>query len=340
MPGVGHLHLHGKLLAFSMLWGWHRVWNAKGMARRRVAVLAGAIHLWSGVSPSAQTGPLFRSEAALVRVGVTVRDDRGRLVSGLEADDFSVRDRGVVRPIRQFVSEPAPVSVAVLFDVSGSMEVASRLQAARLAATALLGALEPGKDEAALLAFDSRLHEVAPFTREVRTLNGVLGQMDPFGATSLHDAIAAAAERVAQRTHPRRAVVVLTDGIDTSSRYTPAEVSGQASAIDVPVYVIALVLPIDDPASDRATPQAGRTAPASVGSVADLARWTGGALRYASDPLAARRAAREMVDELRHQYVLGVDALDEPGWHPIEVRTATATHTVRARGGYVQASRP
>jgi len=310
------------------------------MARRRVAVLAGAFHLLSGVPAVAQNSPQFRSEAALVRVGVTVRDARGRLVRGLGLHDFVVRDRGVERPVRQVLSDEAPLSVAVLFDVSGSMEVASRMQAARLAATALLGALEPGRDEAALLAFDSRLHDVAPFTSDVRTLNGVLGQMDPFGATSLHDAIAAAAARVGQRTHPRRAVMVLTDGVDTSSRYTPAEVSGQASAIDVPVYVIALVLPIDDPASDRATPQAGRAAPASVGSVADLARWTGGTLRYASDPLAARRAAREMVDELRHQYVLGFDALDAPGWHPIEIHTATAAHTVRARGGYFQAARP
>jgi Ca-activated chloride channel family protein len=292
----------------------------------------------SGVPAQAQAGPLFRSEAALVRLAVTVRDDRGRLVRDLSLHDFTVRDRGVTRPVRQLLSEPAPMSVAVLFDVSGSMDVASRMQAARLAATALLGALEPGRDEAALLAFDSRLHDVAPFTSDVRTLNGVLGQMDPFGATSLHDAIAAAAARVGARTHPRRAVIVLTDGVDTSSQYTPAEVSGQASAIDVPVYVIALVLPIDDPASDRATPQAGRTAPA--GSVSDLTRWTGGALRYASDPLAARRVAREMVDELRQQYVLGFEALDGPGWHPIEVRTSTATHSVRARGGYLQAPRP
>lgn len=310
------------------------------MARARVALLVGALHLLSGVSALAQPGAMFRSEAALVRVGVTVRDERGRLVRGLTVVDFTVRDRGVVRPIRQVLAEAAPMSVAVLFDVSGSMDVASRMQAARLAATALLGALEPGRDEAALLAFDSRLHDVAPFTRDVRTLNGVLGQMDPFGATSLHDAIAAAAARVGERSSPRRAVIVLTDGVDTSSRYTPAEVSAQAASIDVPVYVIALVLPIDDPASDRATPQAGRAAPATVGSVSDLARWTGGALRYASNPLGARQVAREMVDELRHQYVLGFDALDEPGWHPIEVHTTTASHTVRARGGYLQVPRP
>jgi Ca-activated chloride channel family protein len=310
------------------------------MARRRVAVLAGAFHLLSGVPAIAQNSPQFRSEAALVRVGVTVRDARGRLVRGLGLNDFVVRDRGVERPVRQLLSDEAPLSVAVLFDVSGSMEVASRMQAARLAATALLGALEPGRDEAALLAFDSRLHDVAPFTSDVRTLNGVLGQMDPFGATSLHDAIAAAAERVSRRTHPRRAVIVLTDGVDTSSRYTPAEVSGQASAIDVPVYVIALVLPIDDPGSDRATPQAGRQPSSAVGSVSDLARWTGGQLRYASDPLAARRVARDMVDELRHQYVLGFEPLAAPGWHPLEIRTTTTTHTVRARGGYMLEARP
>lgn len=308
------------------------------MARRRVAVLAGAFHLLSGDPSVAQNGPQFRSDAALVRVGVTVRDARGRLVRGLSPNQFVVRDRGVERPVRQLLSDAAPLSVAVLFDVSGSMAVGSTMQAARLAATALLGELDPGRDEAALLAFDSRLSDVAPFTSDVRTLTGVLGQMTPFGATSLHDAIAAAAAKVSQRVHPRRAVIVLTDGVDTSSRYTPAEVSGQASAIDVQVHVIALVLPIDDPSSDRATPQASRTAPA--GSVSDLARWTGGTMRYASDMRAAQRAVREMVDELRHHYVLGIEPLGGAGWHPLDIRTTTTTHTVRARGGYMLEARP
>ncbi|MEZ5286976.1 MAG: VWA domain-containing protein [Vicinamibacterales bacterium] len=283
---------------------------------------------------------VFKAGVDLVTVSATVRDKRGRLVTGLEAGDFEVLDRGEPRAISQFRTERAPLSLAILFDVSGSMDVAERFTAARFAAHHLLSMLEPGRDEAALFAFDSRLHEVAPFTVDTRALNGALGEVDPFGATSLHDAIAEAADRVAVRTNPRRAVVVITDGIDTSSARTPAEVSGVAAAIDVPVYVIATVLGIDDPGSDRATPQAGRKAPAHIGTIEDLARWTGGTLLYANGPASTSKAARNIVDELRNLYLIGFEPGTDMGWHPIEIRTRDDRQLVRARGGYNLSARP
>lgn len=277
---------------------------------------------------------VYRAGVDLVTVSATVRDRKGRLVTGLDARDFEVIDRGERRPITQFRADRAPLSLAILFDASGSMNVAARLTAAKFAAHHLLSWLEPGRDEAALFSFDSRLHEVAPFTVDTRALNGALGEVDPFGATSLHDAIAEAADRVAARGHSRRAVVVFTDGIDTSSTRTPAQVSGLAAAIDVPVYVIATVLPIDDPTSDRATPAARSRAPAQVGTVEDLARWTGGTFHYASGPVSASRAAKDVIDELRNLYLIGFEPGTAAGWHPIEIRTKDAAHTVRARGGY------
>jgi Ca-activated chloride channel family protein len=199
----------------------------------------------------------------------------------------------------------------------------------------LISQLEEGRDEAGLFAFDSRLHEVAPFSVDTRALTGALGEVDPFGATSLHDAISAAAERVATRPMARRAVVVLTDGIDTASRMTPAQVSAKAAAIDVPVYIIAVVLPIDDPGSDRATPGSQRQAPASIGTIEDLARWTGGALYYSSTSASAYTAARSVIDELRHLYLIAFEPGAAPGWHPIEIRTSQKDFVVRTRGGYV-----
>jgi Ca-activated chloride channel homolog len=282
---------------------------------------------------------VFKAGVDLVTVSATVRDRRGRLVKGLEARDFEVMDSGQRRAISQFRTDRAPLSLAILFDISGSMNVAARFSAARFAAHHLLSFLEPGRDEAALFTFDSRLHEVAPFTVDTRALNGALGEVDPFGATSLHDAIAEAADRVSSRSHPRRAVVVLTDGIDTSSAMTPAQVSGVAASIDVPVYIIATVLSIDDPNSDRATPQAGLRAPAHIGTIEDLSRWTGGALYYASGPAASSRVARDVVDELRHLYLIGFEPGSATGWHPLEVRTKDADHTVRARGGYSLSTR-
>jgi hypothetical protein len=143
---------------------------------------------------------------------------------------------------------------------------------------------------------------------------------------------------VAARPFPRRAVVVLTDGVDTASRLTPAQVSAKAAAIDVPVYIIATVLPIDDPGSDRATPGAKKEAPPSIGTIEDLARWTGGALYYSSTAASAYKAARAMIDELRHLYLIAFEPGAEPGWHPIEIRTTDKDFVVRTRGGYVAGS--
>lgn len=277
----------------------------------------------------------FRSGVDLVTVSATVRDSKGRLVKDLTKRDFEVIDRGEPRTISEFRAERAPLSLAILFDVSGSMETADRSTAAKFAAYHLLNYLEDGRDEAGLFAFDSRLREVAPFTVDTRALKGALGEVDPFGATSLHDAISAAAERVATRPSARRAVVVLTDGIDTASRFTPAQVSAKAAAIDVPVYIIATVLPIDDPGSDRATPGAKRQAPASIGTIEDLARWTGGALYYSSSSASAYQAARSVIDELRHLYLIAFEPGAAPGWHPIEIRVSQKDFVVRTRGGYV-----
>jgi VWFA-related protein len=193
--------------------------------------------------------------------------------------------------------------------------------------------LEPGRDEAALFTFDSRLHEVAPFTVDTRALQGALGEVDPFGATSLHDAIAQAAQRAAERTGRRRAVVVITDGIDTMSGMTPAEVSAVASAIDVPVYIIATVLPIDHVGRESALP---REAPdAEGGTVEHLAAWTGGTFFYASTPADTSHAARQVLDELRVQYLIAFEPAAGSGWRPLEIRTRDKDYIVRARSGYM-----
>ena len=287
---------------------------------------------------AAEKQATFRSGVDLVTVSATVRDGKGRLVKDLTTKDFEVIDRGERRKITEFRADQAPLSLAILFDVSGSMETADRATSAKFAAHHLLNQLQEGRDEAGLFAFDSRLREVAPFTVDTRALKGALGEVDPFGATSLHDAISAAADRVAERPFPRRAVVVLTDGIDTASRLSPAQVSAKAAAIDVPVYIIATVLPIDDPGSDRATPGSKKEAPPSIGTIEDLARWTGGALYYSSTAASAYKAARAMIDELRHLYLIAFEPGAEPGWHPIEIRTSDKDLVVRTRGGYVAGS--
>ena len=283
--------------------------------------------------PDAPTTPTFKSGVDLVTVTATVRDRKGRLVKGLDAADFEVLDKGQPRKITDFRAEPTPVSVAILFDISGSMRVADRMLAGKFAAHHVLSWLEPGRDEAALFTFDSRLHEVAPFTVDTRALQGALGEVDPFGATSLHDAIAEAAKRAATRTGRRRAVVVITDGIDTASGMTPGQVSGIASSIDVPVYIMATVLPIDHIGRDGALPRQAPTRP--DGTIEDLAGWTGGELFYVSTPSDTSNAARQVLDELRTQYVIAFEPAATAGWRPLEIRTRNREHVVRARSGYM-----
>ena len=273
----------------------------------------------------------FKAGVDLVRVAAVVRDHKGRFVQDLSANDFEVLEDGRQQRITDFRSDLTSVSIAVLFDVSGSME--GHLPNAREEATHVLSWLE-GRDEAAVFTFDTRLDEVKPFTEGLKTLPNSMTRVVPFGATSLHDAIAETARRVGQRDGRRRGVVVLTDGNDNASRLSPAQVSAIASEIDVPVYVVGIVPSIDNPTADTATPSVERSPLA--GPLADLANWTGGHLFVASTPAQRSAAARQIVDELRHQYLIAFESNGAPGWHPLEVRARRNKDLiVRARAGYV-----
>jgi Ca-activated chloride channel homolog len=279
----------------------------------------------------------FKGGVDLVRVVAVVRDHKGRFVQDLKARDFEVMDDGSSRPISDLQNDLTAVSVAVLFDVSGSME--GRLPSAREAAAHVLSWLDGKRDEAGVFTFDTHLDERTAFTPGLKAVPESMGRVVPFGATSLHDAIAQTAKRVGQREGKRRAVVVLTDGADNASRMTPEEVSAIASEIDVPVYIFGIVGSIDNPAEDISIATVDRTA--LTGPLADLATWTGGHVFVASTPGQRSIAARQIIDELRHQYLIAFESSGKPGWHPLVVRARNKDLTVRARSGYVAGqSRP
>ena len=110
-------------------------------------------------------------------------------------------------------------------------------------------------------------------------------------------------------------------------RLTAEQVSSIASGIDIPVYIVAVMSPIDDPRREGALPQ-------TDSPLTNLARWTGGEFFTASAPAHASVAARQIVEELRHQYLLAFEASSHPGWRPLEVRARDSELTVRARAGY------
>ncbi len=297
-------------------------------------VVAGVAGLIIGLASEllAQQPPVatFKSGVDVVRVAAVVRDHKGRFVRDLAARDFEILDAGWPRTITDFRPDTAGVSVALLFDVSGSME--GHLASAREAATHLLSWLD-SRDEAAVFTFDTRLDEVQPFTKDLKSLPEAMTAVVPFGATSLHDAIAQTAQRVGVREGRRRAVVVFTDGRDTWSRLQPAEVSAVASQIDVPVYIFGIVPSIDNPTAETATTTAERSALA--GPLTDLADWTGGHTFVASTPSQRSVSARQILEELRHQYLIAFESSGHPGWHSLVVRARNRDLTVRARSGYI-----
>ena len=318
------------------------------MALRRSLIAAAAVVLLApgpvaaqGTAGEPATGqtPTFKSSVDLVSVAAVVRDRKGRFVSDLSRDDFLVVEAGEPRRIIGFEAEKdGPVRLAVLFDISGSMRVGTKVIDAAQAARHLFSALKPG-DQAALFSFDTRLDKVHGFTADFEKLASAIEKVEPpFGQTSLYDAVAETAREAVReasggtgRLPQRTAVVVLTDGVDTRSRLTPEQVSGIASSIDVPVYVVAVMAPIDDPSR-----QEKESAAALISSaLRDLSQWTGGDLFISSAPAHASMAARQIVSELRNQYLLAIEASTRAGWRRLEVRAKQRNLVVRARSGYL-----
>ena len=254
-------------------------------------------------------------------------------MEGLTASDFEVRDNGQPRSILSLRSDRwSPVSVAILVDMSGSMRVGSKISLARQAYDSILAQLRDGEDELGLFTFDNRLHERQSFTSKINGLSGALNEFKAFGATSLYDATEATARRLAERPAAHKAIIILTDGIDTSSRMSAAEVSGVASSIDVPVYIVATVASMADRAT--LTEPTDRPVATEGADLRDLAEWTGGRLVTATSLTETALAATSVVSELRQQYVLAIEAANTPEWRRLEVRVKRSSASVKARSGY------
>jgi VWFA-related protein len=275
----------------------------------------------------------FKSSVEVVTVTASVRDGRGRIVRHLKKTDFEVIDTGAPREIKDFYAGESPISLAVLLDISGSMAVGGNMDRAREAVAVTTRSLGMTSDEAALFTFDSQLQEVVGFTTDLARIRRLSLQGKPWGQTSLYDAVAQTARIVADRANRHRAVLVITDGVDTASRMKAAEVSAIASSIDVPVYLLTVVNPVDHPGGEFGVLQTdGRVA--ETATLADLARWTGGDMRIASMPEHTLEAIGDLFLELRYQYLITFEPGERAGWHPLEIRTRKKNLIVHARSGY------
>ena len=246
----------------------------------------------------------------LVLVPVTVTDPMNRLVTGLDKENFQVYEGKEQQDLRHFSSEDAPISLGVIFDMSGSMN--SKIERAREAVTEFFKTANP-QDEFFLVAFADKPEEISDFTQSVEDLEGKLVFTVPKGRTALLDAIYLGLSKMRQAKYPKKALLIISDGGDNHSRYTEGEIKALVKEADVMIYSIGIY--------DRymATPEE-QLGPALLSDVSEL---SGGRSFTIDNPNDLADVATKIGIELRNQYVLGYRPKN-PGhdgkWHKIKVK--------------------
>ena len=175
----------------------------------------------------------------LVNLTVTVADKKGRLITDLDKDAFSIYENSQKQTIHFFSREDAPISVGIIFDVSGSMSP-RRIEHARLALQRFIET-SSNQDEYFLVAFNQRAELLADRTRDADALLNQLRSVQPKGQTALYDACYLGLEKVMRGTHRKRALLLFTDGEDNRSRYKLSELMNLVKESDVSIYAIGMI---------------------------------------------------------------------------------------------------
>lgn len=173
----------------------------------------------------------------LVLVPVTVTDDIGRPVTGLEKQDFAVYEAKAKQQVQYFSTDDAPISVGILFDASGSMS--DKIEEARKAIAEFLKTANP-QDEFFVIEFSDRPKLISDFDSSADDVLSKLMLVAPKGATALHDAIYLGLTKASQGHYARRALLIISDGGDNNSRYSEREVMAYAKEADTPIYAIGI----------------------------------------------------------------------------------------------------
>lgn len=279
-------------------------------------------------APDPQLTEVAKVRLVLLPTSVTTR--RGRPVRDLTREDFRLTEDGVARTIDLFATEEdAPVALTFLLDVSGSMRLGDRLVRARRAIRAIVGTLSEG-DRVGLICFaEGRLDWVVPLDADRETFFERLGAQQPSGRTALYDALAGAPAFVDERTRGRKAIVLISDGVDNASTITRLEATWMARRVAVPIYALAFI-----PMREELLPYRAREA---LRVLERFSSETGGILfPVRGDPDVDRAAAR-IQDELRFQYVIGFYPTSEEtdgSFRVLRLTTEREGLKVRTRSGY------
>jgi VWFA-related protein len=291
-----------------------------------VLILLGALLPLSAQRPIDLRDRGFRSDAELVTTPVTVRDANGRLVTTLQRTDFIVEEDGTEQPVTQFSKERVPVSVSLVLDTSDSMR-GQRMVDARGALARFLDDLLAPPDEASLVSFNHDAHVVASWTSERTSLRARLDDLRPSGGTAIFDAVATALPLFESRTHPRAAIVLVSDGADTASDTSPTRLKSILVRSDVFLYAIAI-----DSGDERST---SRVNPYTLGELSAQGGGYSEVIRTAAD---LGPATERIAEELNNQYMIGYTPTtrSDGKYHSVRVRVNNPEYKVRARRGVVR----
>jgi len=302
-------------------------------------LLFAAGELWSQPLPGLLRGTtratlerpatVLRADTNLVLISAIVTDRAGSTVNGLPRDKFTVFEDHVAQPIVAFSTEEAPCSVGVVLDLSGSMR--DKLPAALTAVRAFLNTANPD-DESFLLAVGSRPKSLLSFTADLDALQKRLGLTQAEGSTALIDSVYLGLNQMRSSRHGRKALLVVSDGMDNDSRYSRAELLRNLQERDVQIHTIAIT---------SGTPPAGPKEQSEqqngLALLRDLADHSGG-LNFApaqNDDMVA--AAAKISQAVRNQYMVGYlqnpDAISGK-WRRLDVKVSVPNLRVFARRGY------
>jgi Ca-activated chloride channel family protein len=274
-------------------------------------------------------GPV-RIKTDLVTLTLTVTDPFGRYVSGLQKAAFTISDNGVEQDITFFSDSDAPVSVGIIFDVSGSMS-GQKIAKARKALERFIATSHPS-DEYFLIAFNNRVQLLMDRTRDGEALLSKLTLVKPKKNTALYDGVYLGIERVTRGTHQKRALMIISDGQDNASRYNFGEVRRLMKESDVVTYAVGIMDGGDSGSSLGIQGQA---------FLDELSSVTGGKSFYPQTDVEMDEIFERIALELRHQYSVGYTPKDfQPNgkWRKVKVKVKPPRGmprlTVRGREGY------
>ncbi len=280
----------------------------------------------SGLQAQQDDDEIVRVETELVVLNLTVTDQTGKYIPGLKVADFKIFEDGKEVPaqlISSFSLHESPFASVVLLDTSGSME--SRMSLARSAAIRFLDRLRD-EDVAAVFKFDSKVEQVQEFSGG-RDLAPMAFALRANGMTTLNDAIVNAAKVLAERREKRKAIVVLSDGMDTFSRASSDKALESALSIGATIYTV-----------DMSSAEVARIRGAQNAAVLkNFAEKSGGRFVAAAGGPLLRDAFANIADELGHQYTIAFRPLNrerDGKWRKLEVKLAKPELLVRTRKQY------